>query len=281
MDGFTAIVHVLSAVSTGGFSSFNNNLAGFDSWSIELIVSLTGLLGAISFPLYYRLYQQGFSKLLSVTETYALFFLILGVAVALMLILSITGGLDYLTSLQQALLLAISAQTTTGFSSLNSALLDPLVLGVLIFSMAVGGDIGSTAGGFKVLRFLILLRLMHDTIQRTATAEHAVCEPQLAAKAISPEEISSVLSLLGWFIVLIFASWLPFIALGYPPLNALFEVVSATATVGLSAGVTQAGLQPALKLILCIDMLAGRLEMIALLVFLYPKTWFGRRIEVK
>jgi len=62
-------------------------------------------------------------------------------------------------------------------------------------------------------------------------------------------------------------------------LDALFEVVSATATVGLSSGITQTELQPALKLVLCFDMLAGRLEIIALLVCLYPKTWFGRHVE--
>jgi len=242
-------------------------------------VSSVGLLGAISFPLYYRLYQYGFSKQISAVETYALFFLITVVAASLALIMSVSEGMDWFTSIQQALLLAISAQTTTGFSSFNSAAIDPLINIALIFSMAVGGDIGSTAGGFKVLRFLILLKLMKFTIQRTAIEDHAVCDPQLAGKAISTEEISGVLTLLGWFMALIFASWLPFIAMGYPPLGGLFEVVSAIATVGLSSGITQADLHPVLKLILCFDMLAGRLEIIALLVFLYPKTWFGRRIE--
>jgi trk system potassium uptake protein TrkH len=145
--------------------------------------------------------------------------------------------------------------------------------------MLVGGDIGSTAGGFKVFRFLILLKLMQFAIQRTAMTDHAVYQPQLAGKAITAEEITEVLSLLGWFVILILCSWLPFIGMGYNPLDALFEVVSATATVGLSSGITQTELQPELKLILCFDMLAGRLEIIALLVYLYPKSWFGRRRE--
>jgi trk system potassium uptake protein TrkH len=57
------------------------------------------------------------------------------------------------------------------------------------------------------------------------------------------------------------------------------EPASALATVGLSSGITRADLQPVLKLVLSFDMLAGRLEIIALLMFLYPKTWFGRRVR--
>jgi Trk-type K+ transport system membrane component len=64
-----------------------------------------------------------------------------------------------------------------------------------------------------------------------------------------------------------------------PVLVALFEVASALATVGMSSGITRADPQPVLKLELSFDMLAGRLEIIALLVFLYPKTWFGRRVR--
>jgi trk system potassium uptake protein TrkH len=67
--------------------------------------------------------------------------------------------------------------------------------------------------------------------------------------------------------------------MGYSPLDSLFEVVSATATVGLSAGVTEAALPPLLKGILCVDMLLGRLEIMAWLVMLYPGMWFGRRME--
>ncbi|MFC6673081.1 potassium transporter TrkG [Marinobacterium aestuariivivens] len=68
-----------------------------------------------------------------------------------------------------------------------------------------------------------------------------------------------------------------FLAYDQPPLDALFEVVSATGTVGLSTGITRIGLDPVLKLVLGLDMLLGRLEIVALLVLLYPRTWIGRR----
>jgi trk system potassium uptake protein TrkH len=67
--------------------------------------------------------------------------------------------------------------------------------------------------------------------------------------------------------------------MGYGPLDSLFEVVSATGTVGLSVGLTSATLPAPLKRILCVDMLMGRFEIIAWLVMLYPGTRFGRRME--
>jgi trk system potassium uptake protein TrkH len=80
-------------------------------------------------------------------------------------------------------------------------------------------------------------------------------------------------------VMVVAVSWLPFVAMGHRPLDALFEVVSATATVGLSTGITDAGLPALLKGVLCADMLFGRLEIIAWLVLLFPGTWFGRRME--
>jgi trk system potassium uptake protein TrkH len=71
------------------------------------------------------------------------------------------------------------------------------------------------------------------------------------------------------------------VAAGHAPLDALFEVVSAVGTVGLSAGITAPELAPGLKLLLCVDMLMGRLEIVAVLVLLYPPTWIARHAEAR
>jgi trk system potassium uptake protein TrkH len=71
-----------------------------------------------------------------------------------------------------------------------------------------------------------------------------------------------------FFILIVLASWIPFIIMGYEPIDALFEVVSAVGTVGLSSGTTSSDLPTLLKGILCADMLMGRLEIIALLIIL-------------
>jgi trk system potassium uptake protein TrkH len=104
-----------------------------------------------------------------------------------------------------------------------------------------------------------------------------VAEPRIGDKIIDENEITRALLFIVLFIGVIVVSWLVFLYYGYPPLQALFEVTSAAATVGLSSGVTSTELPTALKIVLCTDMLLGRLEIIALLVVLYPPTWIGKR----
>jgi trk system potassium uptake protein TrkH len=178
-------------------------------------------------------------------------------------------------------MMGVSAQTTTGFSTMSITGMDAASKVVMIVSMLLGGSVGSSAGGFKLLRLLILLRLLQLMIRRTGMPPHAVAEPYLAGRKLESDDVLRALQLIILFIGLVVASWLPFVVMGYDPLDALFEVVSASGTVGLSSGITRPGLEPLLKGVLCFDMLAGRLEIIALLVVLYPRNWFGRRKEVQ
>ncbi len=77
--------------------------------------------------------------------------------------------------------------------------------------------------------------------------------------------------------LVLLGSWLVFVACGYPAVDSLFEVSSALATTGLSVGISSTALPTGLKLLLCFDMLLGRVEVFALLVLLYPRTWILRR----
>jgi trk system potassium uptake protein TrkH len=150
---------------------------------------------------------------------------------------------------------------------------------VLIGSMLIGGGVGSTTGGIKILRLLILLRLLQIAVRRTCMPSHAVLDPRLGGHRLERPEIEHALLIILVFIGLVFLSWFPFLAMGHDALSSLFDVVSATATVGLSAGVTAPDLAPLLKAVLCMDMLLGRLEVISLLVVLYPAAWRGKTRE--
>ena len=108
---------------------------------------------------------------------------------------------------------------------------------------------------------------------------HAVADVRFADRRLEGEEIQRALVVILLFLLTVLLSWLAMVAGGLPALDALFDVVSATGTVGLSTGITGPDLAAPLKMLLCLDMLAGRLEILALLVVLYPRTWLGRRIE--
>jgi len=275
-DPFAALVHTLSAVSTGGFSSFQASLGGFAHPISPWVLSLTTLLAAVSLPLYLYAARRQWRQVLGDGELHALLLLTLAVAAALALILLLAGaGPGY--ALRHGLLLGISAQTTSGFSSLDPATLPAAAKWVTILSMTVGGSVGSTAGGIKVLRLLILLRVIQLLIRRMGLPPHAVTQARLNGRTLETHEVLQLLGVPTLFLLVVMISVVPFLHHGYLPLDALFEVVSATGTVGLSTGVTSSALPAALKVVLALDMLAGRLEFIALLVFLSPHTWFGRR----
>ena len=140
--------------------------------------------------------------------------------------------------------------------------------------MVIGGSVGSTAGGIKIFRLLVVLRLLQFFIERTALPDHAVLEKHLGGDKLGSNEIEKALLFILIFIGTVLISWLPFLLMGYAPLDALFEVVSACSTTGLSAGITRVELEPVLKIVLIVDMLLGRVEFLAFLVFLYPRTWF-------
>lgn len=277
-DGFAALTHVLSAVSTGGFSSFDDSAAGFTAWPARYFVMLLGVCGAISLPWYYRAWHSGWRQALADPELRALLAMLVVIGLLLFWALSATGAGGW-ESARHALFLTLSAQTTTGLTTLDVGGLDAGAKLILIASMLVGGGAGSTAGGIKLLRLLILLRLLQLTVRRAAMPSHAVAEIQLTGRRLEPEDMLRALVVMALFAIVILFSWFPFVAAGYDPIDALFEVVSAAATVGLSTGVTSMGLPAWLKGILCFDMLAGRLEIVALLIVLYPGTWFGSRAQ--
>ncbi|HEY5602262.1 MAG TPA: potassium transporter TrkG [Gammaproteobacteria bacterium] len=278
-DGFVALTHALSAISTGGFSTYTSSLAGFENPAMPYAVIGLAILGAIPLTLYYLLAFGKWRSAIGDIELRTLF--IFGFISSALLGFFIYPGTDWRLAdvAGHALLLGFSAQTTAGFSSLDIALLSDPAKAVLMGSMFVGGGVGSTAGGVKLLRLLILLRLIQLLLQRSAMPNHAVSESRLGGKILDADEIQRALLVILLFIGTILVSWFVFLARGYPALDSLFEVISATGTVGLSTGITHSDLDPVLKVVLCADMLLGRLEIVALLVVLYPPTWFGKRMK--
>jgi len=144
--------------------------------------------------------------------------------------------------------------------------------------MLVGGGVGSTAGGFKLLRLLMLARIVQVALARARAARHAVIDVRIAHRRVDERGVTDALLLIVLYVVVVAGSALVFVAAGYPPLDSLFEVTSATGTVGLSTGITHSALPLPLKGVLCADMLLGRLEIVCWLAVLHPGNWMGRRL---
>lgn len=273
----SAMTHTLAAVSTGGFSSYDNSLAGFTSWGPRVVVIILCLAGAMSFSWFYGFTLKHWRSLLTDPRLYALLGACLLSTVLVVLLSGLAGAIHQVDDVIHLVLLTFSAQTTAGFSSQSVPELHAATQLALIGAMLVGGEAGSTAGGIKLLRLLILVRLFRLVLLRTSVPPASRLPPYVEGKPLKPQEIEATVAVTMGYVGVIAVSWVIFTAYGHEPLAALFEVVSATGTVGLSAGIVSADLATPLKVVLCIDMLMGRLETLAIFVLLTPSTWIGMK----
>jgi trk system potassium uptake protein TrkH len=272
-----AVNYALAAISTGGFAPHNAGIAAIDGTLARSAIITIGLFGAVSLPLYLSLARGNWRRIAIDPETRALGVMLLAVFAALSLIASVRHADGGIAALPGLALLTVSAQTTTGFAPVSVAALDAASLLVLIVAMSVGGAVGSTAGGIKLLRAILLLRMLQLLLRRLSMPSRAVVELQVAGRRVEPEEALRALVFVLLFLIAVLASWMPFLAAGYAPMDALFEVVSALGTVGLSTGISSSKLGGGLKAVLAADMLLGRVELVAMLILFYPATWFARR----
>lgn len=279
VDWYTSILYCLAAISTGGFSPHNASLYGLQNHYAAAAVILISMAGAVSLLLYYRTYHKGWRSIWHDRQIRALF--VTGVLVSTILawFLHYQDGLAWTDALRHGALNGLSALSTAGFASTDIGDMGDGSKFTLIMAMAAGGSAGSTAGGIKIIRLLILFRMLYLIIQRAGTPSHAVLVSRLGGQKLEMDEMFNAACLFVLFVCIAALSWLPFLVLGHAPLDSLFEVISALGTAGLSTGITTMDLHPLLKGTLCADMLLGRLEIIAWLVFFYPGTWIGLRKE--
>ncbi len=279
VDWFTAVLYVLAAISTGGFSPHDGSLQGLQNGYADGIIIIISMAGAISLIVYYRLFYKGWRNVVYDRQIQAFLIAAITVTAVLTWLLWYQDGLSGARAIRHGALNGLSALSTAGFSSMNVGDMGSGSKLTLIVAMAVGGCAGSTAGGIKIIRMLIVFRMLYLIVQRAGAPAQAVLEGRLNGNKLGRDEIYNAVSLIVLFPSIIMLSWLPFLVLGYAPLDSLFEVVSALGTAGISTGISSSELPLLLKGILGADMLLGRLEIIAWLIMFYPGTWIGLRKE--
>lgn len=274
-----APLYALTAVSTAGFTPTGQSL-GTVGTAATIGVFLFCVLGALPLHAYYRSVLLNRRALLRDLQVRGL---LMALVVSVGLVFALNqwpDGTDLATRLSQSASLGVSAQTTSGFTNdATPADLSDSGKLALIGPMLVGGGLGSTAGGIKILRLLLILRVLEWLFIRLSVPASARIEPRLGGHPVGTDELQAGMLILLIMLATIGGSTLAFVHAGYDPVDALFDVTSAMGTVGLSAGVVGPELSTPLKLLLCGNMLLGRLETIALIVLLFPWTWLGRRRE--
>ena len=272
MGPFDGLIHILTTIPTGGFSAFPTSIGHYNDPIVSLTVCLFMILGAISFPLYYETLKGGAKVFLEDSQVRGL--LVLTLSFSILFLLSF--GIQF-TSLVPALFQSVTSITTTGFNTVPTAGLsepDKLLTTVL---MVIGGGTGSTAGGIKVFRFLILLGFIRITFFRTLLPREAKVPFRFGALKVDEREAEGVAAFFVLYLFILISSTLGMMWLeGSLFTDTLFEIASAEGTVGLSVGLTGSSLTVGSKLILIVNMWLGRLEIIPVMVALYPASWAGK-----
>ncbi len=271
---FEALIHILSTVSTGGFSGSSASIAHYGGAWLRIAVSAFMFFGAIGFPAYYLLRRRGIGAFLGDLQLRYLAG-ILAVSWILM-----WGAWHFRADrIIPALFIGTTSVTTTGFSTIPQSHWPAPVILISIFLMLIGGSSGSTAGGIKLYRLIVGLKTIRWYILKALFPAETKIAIKYRGQALEEDVIRRTFSIGGLYLLLAGISSLCFVMFGYAPLKGVFEAVSAIGTVGLSSGITSATMPVFLKIVLILDMWIGRLEILPVLVILYPRIWFPRRIE--
>lgn len=278
MNSFEAICHTFSTLGTGGFSTRNESIAGFQSPLIEYIVIFFMAIAGISFVQQYRLWVEGrpgmFFRDFEIRH-YAAVIVITGILTAAVLAFNHEYGME--RALRTGLFQVTSIMTTTGFATDDFEAWHPLPQLILLALMFVGGCTGSTAGGLKTARIVLLSRVVDREFKRMVE-RRGVFAVRVGGAVMTEPTIQSLLNLVYLAFLVNFLSCLLLAAVGVDVLTAITAVAASMFNIGPGLGdvgpAENYGHLPVLaKWVLAGCMIAGRLEFYTVLVILTPAFW--------
>lgn len=278
MSAFEAACHSFSTLGTGGFSSRTASVAGFDSPLVEWIIIVFMALAGMNFTLHYRLFREHqVRRFFSDIELRAYLGLLGGSVLVIFLTLVLKTGYGAGEALRAAAFQAVSIITTTGFVTDDFERWAPLAQLLLLSLMFVGGCTGSTAGGLKVFRFLLLQRVVRRQF-RLIVEPRAVFAIRLGGQVVPEDTVRVLLNLLFLAFVVFVTASLTLAATGVDVLTSIAAVAACTFNVGPGLGQVgpvdnYAHLTSLAKWTLSFCMICGRLEFFSALVIFLPSFW--------
>jgi len=277
MSLFDAINHSFTTMATGGYSTKQLSIAHFNSPYIEYVISVFMFLAGMNFTLSFFALKLNFKKIIN-NEEFKWYFLgtILS-TVFIAFFLVINQNLAVEKAFRDALFQVISIMTTTGFATVDYMLWPPFVIVVLFMLMFVGGSAGSTGGGPKVIRIMLLLKNSYFEFKRIMHPK-AIIPVRLNKRAVDPKIIANVQAFMVVYIIIFVLGTIIMSSLGLDLDTAMGAVIATLGNIG--PGI--AGVGPAFnfyeipdigKWFLSFLMLIGRLELFTVLVLFTPYFW--------
>ncbi|WBM69691.1 TrkH family potassium uptake protein [Buttiauxella sp. WJP83] len=276
MPFFDSICHGLSTVSLGGFSTRTESIGFYDSYAIELVAGGFSLLSAINFTLYFvALSRRSFKPFIKSAELR--FFLLVASIVILIITLEVwrAGMYSLPASFVHAFFLTSSMITDNGLATADYASWPVHTIVLLLSASFFGGCVGSTCGGIKALRFLVLFKQSRHEVHQLAHPR-AIMSIRVGNSPVNDRVLRSVWSFFFLYVVCTcFFIWMLNLQ-GYDLLTSFATVAACINNMGLGFGETAAGfgtLSDSAKYLMCAAMLLGRLEIYPVLILLSRTFW--------
>jgi len=296
MSLYDALCHSFATLATGGYSTYQASVGAFDSLVIEIIIVIFMIIGGTSFALFYEITEGRWRMVLRNTE-FRVYLLILGGAI-LLVTLNLWGvqGYSYLEGLEEdptggplnetysfghalraATFTTTSLMTTTGFATEDFDRFPHFSKMIFILIMVLGGCAGSTSGGLKVARVVMLFKLVYWRVEKTFRPK-TIRVLRMNGEPVDGGVQEVVYAFFALYVGVFAAASLALSLTGLPFLTAISSV--AATINGVGPGLEFAGASEdfhlfptAAKLILTACMLLGRLEFFTLCAFLFPSFW--------
>ena len=279
MDWFDAINYSMSTTGTGGFATHNASIAHFQSPGIEYSAILFGFLSGTNFTLlYFTMAKLRFRELFMNSEFRLYFILVAAFSLFIACELVVHNGYDVEHALRSSLFQVTTFITTTGFFSDDAGLWPHVTWVVLSFCMFIGACSGSTSGGLKCVRGVMLLRIVRNEF-RQILHPNAVLPLKIDSTNVPNNKRVTLLAFLTVDLILILVCSFIFIVQGIESTNAVTVTLSSLGNVGPALGsdigptMSWSSLPDNVKWICTLLMLVGRLEIFSVLVIFTSAFW--------
>ena len=277
MDWFDSICHAFATTGTGGFSTKQASVSYYNSPYIEYVISIFMFISGINFTLLLLFVNRKFKKFIGNAELKFYFGSVVLFTAVIAIVLYYTSPMGMEESFRKSLFQVISLQTSTGFATDDYMQWTPVLWGLLTIIMLMGACAGSTTGGLKCIRMVILTKVSRNEFKHILHP-NAILPVRINKQVISPSIVSTVLAFCFIYIAIIVIGTLLMMAMGVGAEESMGCVISSIGNMGPGLGETGPAyswnaLPDAAKWLLSFLMLLGRLELFTVLLLFTPDFW--------
>ncbi len=281
MPLFDSCIHAFGSAGTGGFSSKNLSVGAYDNVYFDVVIGIFMLLFGVNFNLYYFLLVRRFRDVFQSEELWA-YITIVGASVLAIAVDILHMYESFAQSLRYSFFQVASIITTTGYATADFNLWPTFSKGILVVLMFVGACAGSTGGGIKVARIVILAKASWGDM-RKMLHPNAVTPTRFEGKALTDKHIRSVHLFITVYLLVFTVSFLLLSLDGFDIVTTFTALTACINNIGPGLEVVGpmgnfSGFSWWAKLLLSFDMLVGRLEIFPMLLLFAPSIWKRRRI---